>query len=183
MSRGPGRDVNVVDGALIKPLIVLSVPIIATNLLQVGYSIADPFWVGRLAQDAFSVISFSWAIVFLTITLAGGFAVAGTVLVAQNKGAGNLDTVDHVAGQTIGFVLAVSAVLSVLGFVLAPWLLSLVGAVPGTTVFDLSFESTRTIFLGIPFVFGFFIFQSLLKGWTTRARRSTSCCSGSCSTS
>jgi len=165
MSRGPGRDVNVVDGALIKPLIVLSLPIIATNLLQVGYNIADTFWVGRLGQDAVSAISFSWAIVFLIITLAGGFAVAGTVLVAQNKGAGNLETVDHVAGQTIGFVIAVSAVLSVLGYVLAPWLLSLVGAVPGTTVFDLSVEYTRTIFLGIPFVFGFFIFQSLLQGW------------------
>ena len=165
MSRGPGRDVNVVDGALIKPLIVLSLPIIATNLLQVGYNIADTFWVGRLGQDAVSAISFSWAIVFLIITLAGGFAVAGTVLVAQNKGAGNLETVDHVAGQTIGFVIAVSAVLSVLGYVFAPWLLSLVGAVPGTIVFELSVEYTRTIFLGIPFVFGFFIFQSLLQGW------------------
>ncbi|WP_336025418.1 MATE family efflux transporter [Halobellus salinisoli] len=167
MSRGPGaeRAVNLTDGPLLKPLFVLSVPIVVTNLLQVAYNLADTFWVGRLGATAVSAISFSWAIVFLIITLAAGFTVAGTVLVAQNKGAGNLDRISAVAGQTIAFVIALSIVLSVLGYLLAPQLLALVGATPGTEVFELSVTYTRTMFLGIPFVFGFFIFQSLLQGW------------------
>jgi len=165
MSGGPGRAVDVTDGELVRPLLVLSLPIIATNLLQVGYNLADTFWVGRLGQAAVSALSFSWAIVFLVISLAAGFTVAGTVLVAQNKGAGNTDRVDHVAGQTIAFVVLLSAVFSAAGYLLAPQLLEIIGAIPGTPEYRLSVEYTRTIFLGIPFVFGFFIFQGLLQGW------------------
>jgi putative MATE family efflux protein len=160
-----GRAVELTDGDLLKPLLVLSLPIILTNLLQVGYNLADTFWVGRLGQDAVSAISYSWAIVFLLITLAGGFTVAGTVLVSQNKGAGNTDRVDHVAGQTIGFVVLVSAGLGVVGYALAPALLQLVGATPGAGAYEMAVSYTRTMFLGIPFVFGFFVFQALLQGW------------------
>ena len=153
------------EGALLWPLVTLAAPLVGTQLLNVVYNLTDTFWVGRLGRDAVSAISFSWAIVFLTITLAAGFTVAGTVLVAQNKGAGNLDRISEVAGGTIGFVVALSVVCSVVGYAFAPLLLELIGATPGTTVFDLSLSYTRTMFLGIPFVFGFFIFQSLLQGW------------------
>ncbi|WIV67190.1 MATE family efflux transporter [Natrialbaceae archaeon AArc-T1-2] len=159
------RAVNVTDGALLKPLVVLSLPIVLTNVLQVGYNLADTFWVGRLGQPAVSALSFSWAIVFLIISLSLGFSVAGTVLVAQHKGAGNVDRVGHVAGQTISVVIGVSIVFSIVGYLLAPDLLTLVGAVPGTEEHRLAVVYTRTMFVGIPFVFGFFIFQSLLQGW------------------
>ncbi|MFQ3476787.1 MATE family efflux transporter [Halonotius sp. F2-221B] len=163
----PGRDrsVNVTDGALLKPLIVLSLPIVLTNLLQVGYNLADTFWVGRIGQPAVSALSFSWAIVFLVISLSLGFSIAGTVLVAQNKGAGNTDRVGHVAGQTITLVVAVSILFSIVGYLLAPTLLQLVGAVPETTEYGMALDYTQTMFLGIPFVFSFFVFQSLLQGW------------------
>jgi putative MATE family efflux protein len=165
MSRGSGRAVDVVDGEVIKPLLILSLPIIATNMLQVDYNLADTYWVGRLGQEAVSALSFSWGIVFLIISFAGGFTVAGTVLVAQNKGADMAGRVDHVAGQTIGFVVILAAIFAAAGYLLAPQLLDLIGAVPGTPEYRLSVEYTRTMFLGIPFVFGFFIFQALLQGW------------------
>ncbi len=167
MSESGTRDraVNVTDGALLKPLVVLSLPIILTNVLQVGYNLADTFWVGRLGQPAVAALSFSWAIVFLIISLSLGFSVAGTVLVAQNKGAGRIDRVSRVAGQTITVVLSVSVLFSIAGYVLAPTLLELVGAVPGTEEHRLAVEYTRTMFIGIPFIFGFFVFQSLLQGW------------------
>jgi len=159
------RAVDVTDGALFKPLVVLSFPIILTNVLQVGYNLADTFWVGRLGQPAVAALSFSWAIVFLIIALSLGFSVAGTVLVAQNKGAGRTDRVATVAGGTISLVLAVSVLFSVIGYPLVPTLLELVGATPGTEEHRLAVIYTRTMFLGIPFVFTFFVFQSLLQGW------------------
>ncbi|MDR9431062.1 MAG: MATE family efflux transporter [Natronomonas sp.] len=159
------RAVNVTDGELIKPLVVLSIPIILTNVLQVGYNLADTFWVGRLGQPAVAALSFSWAIVFLIMSLSLGFSVAGTVLVAQYKGAGTINRVSRVAGQTITIIIGVSAVFSVVGFALAPLLLELVGAVPGSAEHRLAVEYTRTMFVGIPFIFGFFVFQSLLQGW------------------
>ncbi|MFC7079196.1 MATE family efflux transporter [Halorussus caseinilyticus] len=159
------RSINLTDGELVKPLLMLSLPIVLTNMLQVGYNLADTFWVGRLGQDAVSALSFSWALIFLVISLAGGFTVACTVLVSQNKGAGNEDHANHVAGQAIAFLVGLSAFTSLVGYVFAPTLLTAVGATPGSAEYQLSLEYTRTMFLGIPFMFGFFIFQSLLQGW------------------
>lgn len=165
MSSPPDRSVDVINGTLLKPLLVLSLPIIATNLMQVGYNIADTFWVGRLGQEAVSALTFSWAIIFLIITLSAGFTVAGTVLVAQNKGAGHTERVHHVAGQTIAFVVLLSAVFSTVGYFLTPQFMTIIGAIPTTLEYQLAVEYTRTMFLGIPFVFAFFIFQGLLQGW------------------
>lgn len=166
MSRsGTDRAVDVVSGGLVWPLVMLSVPIVLTNLLMVGYNLADTFWVGRLGQEAVSALSFSWAIVFLVISFAIGFNVAGTVLVAQNKGAGNLDRISHVAGQTVTFVFLLSVTFAVVGFVLSPSLLRLIGAEPGTLEYEYALVYTRTEFVGMPFIFAFFVFQSLLQGW------------------
>jgi putative MATE family efflux protein len=159
------RDVDLTDGDLLKPLLVLSLPIVASQLMQVAYNLADTFWVGQLGQAPVSALSYSWPIVFLVISLAGGFSVAGTTLVAQNKGAGNHDRVNHVAGQTIAFVVLCSAALSVVGYLLTPTLIGLIGATPGSQEFVLAVEYTRTILLGVFFVFGFFMFQALLRGW------------------
>ncbi|MFC6726632.1 MATE family efflux transporter, partial [Halobium palmae] len=153
------RDVNLTDGELLKPMLVLAVPIVLSQMMQVAYNLADTFWVGRVGREAVAALSFSWPLVFLMISVGGGFTVAGTVLVAQNKGAGNDDQVDHVAGQTI------AVAFSVLGWFLSPHLLPLIGTTPGTVVHELSVEYTRTIFVGVFFMFGFFIFQALLRGW------------------
>ncbi|WP_255167941.1 MATE family efflux transporter [Natrononativus amylolyticus] len=165
MSRGSDRSVDLIDGGLVWPLIVLSVPIVLTNMLLVGYNLADTFWVGRLGQEGVSALSYAWAIVFLVISFAIGFNVAGTVLIAQNKGAGNLDRVSGVAGGTITFVLLLSGLLGAIGYALSPWLLQLVGAEPGTLEYTYALQYVRVEFLGMPFIFAFFIFQSLLQGW------------------
>jgi len=165
MSEGNDRSVNVTDGELVKPMLFLSGPIILSMLLQVGYNLADTFWVGRLGEDAVTALGLAWPLVFLTISFAGGFTVAGTVLVAQHKGAGNDARIDHVAGQTIAFVSVLAVVFSAVGYVFVPDLLALIGATPGTEVHALAVDYTRTIFLGVVFMFGFFIFQALLRGW------------------
>lgn len=159
------KDVNLVDGDLVKPMLVLSLPLVFSQIMQVAYNLADTFWVGRVGTEAVSALSFSWPLVFLMISFGGGFTVAGTVLVAQNKGAGNHDEVDHAAGQTLGFVILLSAGFAVIGYLLTPILLPLIGTTPGTEVHQLAVEYTRTIFLGVAFMFGFFIFQALLRGW------------------
>lgn len=159
------HEVELTEGELLKPLLTLSLPIVLSMLMQVGYNLADTFWVGQVSAEAVAALSFSWPIVFLMISVGGGFSVAGTVLVAQNKGAGNHDRVDHVAGQTLSFVTLVSVFFAIVGWLASPTLLTLIGADPGSTVYTMSVEYTRTIFLGIYFMFSFFMFQSLLRGW------------------
>ncbi|MCU4926168.1 MATE family efflux transporter [Halobacteria archaeon AArc-dxtr1] len=165
MTEGTDRSVNVTDGALFKPLVVLSAPIVFSQLLQVAYNLADTYWVGRLGSDAVAALSYSWAIVFLMVSVGGGLTVAGTVLVSQHKGAGDFRRSHHVAGQTVSFVTIVGAVFGALGFVLSPWLMQLVGAEPGTDAYAYAVSYTRIIFVSVGFMFWFFIFDALSRGW------------------
>ncbi|MFW6018350.1 MAG: MATE family efflux transporter [Halapricum sp.] len=162
---GSGRSVNLTEGPLLRPLIALSLPIVASQLLQVMYNLADTFWVGRLGQSAVTALSLSLPFVFLMISLGGGLTVAGTVLVSQNTGAGNTERVSHVAGQTIAFVSLVSFGLASIGFVLSPVLLPLIGGSASDEAIRLAVVYTRIIFVGVIFMFGFQIFQALLRGY------------------
>ncbi|KZN25707.1 MATE family efflux transporter [Haladaptatus sp. R4] len=164
MSAG-SRDLNLTDGDLYKPLLILSAPIVASQLMQVVYNLADTFWVGQIGPGAVSAVSYAFPIIFLLISLGTGFSIAGTALVSQNKGAGNHERVDHVAGQTISFTLLASLVFAVIGYLAAPTLVSLIGTTPGTQIYRWTVEFTRTTFLGVFFMFGFFMFQALLRGW------------------
>ncbi|MFC4439503.1 MULTISPECIES: MATE family efflux transporter [Natrialbaceae] len=162
---GTDRSVNVTDGALFKPLVVLSAPIVAGQLLHVGYNLADTFWVGRLGGDAVAALSYSWAIVFLMVSVGGGLTVAGTVLVSQHKGAGNFTQSSHVAGQTLSFVTLVAIAFAIVGYALSPWMMRLIGAEPGSDAYVYAVTYTRIIFVGVCFMFWFFIFDALSRGW------------------
>ncbi|KYH27908.1 multidrug resistance protein MdtK [Halalkalicoccus paucihalophilus] len=159
------RSVDVIDGALAKPLLLLSAPIVASQVLNVGYNLADTYWVGRLGPEAVAALSYAWPIVFLMVSVGGGLTVAGTVLVAQHKGAGSFVQSHHVAGQTLSFVTLVAAVFAAVGYVLTPWLVSVIGATPGTDPYTFAVQYTRIVFLGIAFMFWFFIFDALSRGW------------------
>lgn len=159
------RSVNVTDGALFKPLLVLALPIVGSQLLQVAYNVADTYWVGQIGPDAVAALTYSWAVVFLMISVGGGLTVAGTVLIAQHKGAGDEEKTHHVAGQTLSFVTLVALACAALGYVLSPTLMSLVGAEPGTDAFAYAVDYTRIVFVGAVFMFWFFIYDALSRGW------------------
>ncbi len=159
------RSTKFTQGAILWPLLALALPLTATQLLQVAYNLTDTFWVGQLGAAAVKALSFSWPPIFLLVSVGGGMTNAGTILIAQNTGAGNDDHLGHVAGQTTAFVGLLSIVFSILGFVFAPQLLTAIGATPGTNVHELAVTYTRIIVLGMPFTFGFYVFMSLLRGW------------------
>lgn len=156
------KRLNLTEGPILPVLLTLAWPVVLSNLLQTLYNLADTYWVGRLGAGAVAAVSLSFPIVFLFISIGGGFTVAGTVLVAQNVGAGRDEDANYIAAQTIAFVGAVAVVLAFLGFLLAAPVLALLG--PEPDVFPDALAYLRTWFLGIPFVFGFFIFQALVRG-------------------
>lgn len=153
------------EGSLLWPLLTLAAPLMVTQLLQVSYNLTDTFWVGRLGPNAVSALSFSWPLVFLIISIGGGISNAGAILISQNTGAGNDARARHVASQTLAMVGSLSIVFPVLGILSSPYLLQLIGTTPGTEIHDFAVTYTQIIFLGLPFTFGFFMFQSILRGW------------------
>ncbi|MFD1566173.1 MATE family efflux transporter [Halolamina litorea] len=153
-------------GPLLRPLIRLAWPLVAIQLLQVAYNLVDTVWLGRLSADAVGALSLAFPLVFLVISIGGGFTAAGAILVAQHTGAGGDRAAGRIAGQTLGFVGIVSVVVGAVGFLATGPLLSMLPADPATTerVIPLSAEYMRVFFLGSPALFGFFVFSSLMRG-------------------
>ncbi len=156
------RHAKLTEGSILSSLLFLAVPIILANLLQAGYQLIDAFWVGRLGGAAVAAVSVSFPVTFLMISLGAGFAVAGSILIAQYVGAGDVRQVNHVAGQTLLMVVILSSVLGGVGYVLAPSILKLMGVAPD--VYEGALAFMRISFIGLLFSFLFFMFQSIMRG-------------------
>ncbi len=153
---------SLTEGSIAKALVRLAVPIVFSSILQTMYQIIDTFWVGRLSADAVAAVSLTFPINFLLIALGGGLPIAGTVLIAQYKGRGDDKAMSHVAAQTFLMVFFVSIVMSVFGFIFSEQLMRLMGA-PAEILADAT-AFMRITFLGFVFVFGYFVFESLMRG-------------------
>jgi putative MATE family efflux protein len=150
------------QGPITRALVTLAVPIILANILQTGYQLTDAFWVGRLGAAAVAAVSVSFPVTFLVIAMGSGLAMAGATLTAQYAGAGRQDMVNHVAGQTMIMVVLTSILLSALGYIIAPYLLTLLGVAPD--VYDGALGFMRVSFVGMIFVFAYGMFQALMRG-------------------
>jgi putative MATE family efflux protein len=150
------------EGPIVPSLLKLAVPIVLANVLQSTYQLTDAFWVGRLGGAAVAAVSVSFPIIFLLISLGMGFGIAGSTLVAQYQGAGNGRMVNHVAAQTLVMVVLTSAVLGGLGIAIAPGLLGLMGV--EANVYPDAVEFMRISCLGLVVVFGFAMFQAVMRG-------------------
>lgn len=150
------------EGPILTSLVRLSGPIVATNLLQTAYQWIDTIWVGRVGATAVAAVSLSFPILFLLISLGIGLGIAGTVLVAQYKGRNDQTQIDHVAAQTMIAVVAVSVLIMIVGYLLTPELMALMN--PPSAIYPDAVTYLQVIFLGMVFLFAYFVFQSLMRG-------------------
>ncbi len=154
---------DILNGPIIKTLLVLGWPVIVSNALQMLYNLVDTYWLGKIGKEAVAAPTVGFPVVFLLISLGFGFSIAGVSLVSQHTGAGSSENANRAAGQVISFMLTSSLVLSAIGYVIAPALLRTLMGVP-EEVFPKALVYIRIIFSGLPLMFGFFAFRSLIRG-------------------
>ena len=154
---------DLTSGSIARPLFYLSLPIVVTNLFQTAYNLTDTFWLGQYSTNALAAISFAFPMVFLLIALGMGISVAGSVLVAQHTGADEPREAEYAASQTVTFAALAAVVIGVVGYVFVDEFIGLLGASPA--VLPLAAGYMQVISLGLVFMFGFWIFVALLRGY------------------
>lgn len=158
---------EITEGSLIRPMFKLAWPIIVIQLLQVTYNIVDTMWLGRLSADAVGAISLAFPMIFLLIAIAGGFTAAGAILVAQYTGAEGGKEAGKVVGQTFMFIGLLSVLIGIVGYTVTEEMLTLLPSEVDTAerVIPLAVDYVELIFLGLPLMFGFFVFSSVMRGY------------------
>ena len=87
-----------------KLVITMSLPIIASMLIQALYNIVDSMFVAKLNENALTAVSLAFPIQNLMIAVASGTAVGVNALLSRSLGEKNYDKVNKIAVN--GIVLA-----------------------------------------------------------------------------
>lgn len=126
---------DMTTGSEFRHIIRFALPMLAGNLFQQVYNIADSVIVGKyLGSDALASVGATGSITYFFYTLCIGLATGIGILISQNFGAGNHENVKKYIANS-AYVLGVFGVVtSVLSAVLTPFLLQLMGTPP--EIFD-----------------------------------------------
>ncbi len=150
------------QGSILGSILSLSIPIIFANLLQIGYQLIDTYWVGKLGAVAIAAVSLSFPVIFLSLSIGGGIAIAGAILVAQYMGKGDRKSVNYIATQVILIISILSTAFSVLGYFLTPLIVKFLS--PAGDVYTEAVNYMSISFIGMFFMFLYVVFQSLMRG-------------------
>jgi len=148
-------------GAITPKLVALAWPLVAGNLLQTFYNLADMFWVGRVGPTAVAAVSLMFPTSWLFVSLGMGLTAGAVALVSQHVGAGEDREAEHVVAQTVLLAVALGAVLTTVGYVIRVPFLGALGA--RGTVYTNAMDYYRVILFSIPLTFLFFSFRAALR--------------------
>ncbi len=121
---------NFTEGSIKTAVFLLAIPMILELSLESVFAVVDTFFVGKLGQNAIAIVGLTEAAVIIIYSLGIGISVAATALVGRRTGEKNPDGAAHAGAQTMIIALMISVVLSVLGVIFGPNILSAMGGSP-----------------------------------------------------
>lgn len=148
----PARTMDMTQGPLLKKILVFSLPLMVTNLLQMLFNAADVIVVGQFAGfTSLAAVGSTGPIIYLCTNLLIGFSVGVNVLVANYVGAGNKEQNIFLTLHTaVTLGLFGGILLGAVGFMAAPLILTAMATPPD--VYGKTLLYLRIYFLGTPFV-------------------------------
>ncbi|MDY6876649.1 MAG: MATE family efflux transporter [Chloroflexota bacterium] len=153
---------DLTSGNLHRNIWRLALPmILEMSVLNVS-QILDALWIGRLGSAALAAVTISAAIRWVINGMANGLGIGGMAVVARRVGARNPVAAGHAVWQTILLGVAISALLSGLGLLLARPMLVLLGA--DAEVLSLGVSYLRITLSGLFVLVLQFAINSMLRG-------------------
>jgi len=92
------------------------------------FNVVDTYCAGWLGTEALAALSLSFPVFFILIAIGSGISQGTNALLANALGAGNPQDARLVFGQALFFSAVAGMMLSILGWLAAPWLFQQLGA-------------------------------------------------------
>jgi putative MATE family efflux protein len=145
-----------------RAILLLAVPMILEMAMESLFAIVDIFFVSRLGAEAVASVGLTEAMFTLIYTVAVGLSIGAAATVARRIGEKDPERAARTAVQaiTLGLVLAIP--IGVAGSLLAPRLLSLMGASP--EVINQGRGYTTVMFAGNATVLLLFLGNAIFRG-------------------
>lgn len=154
---------NLIRGNLAKTLILFSIPLILSGLLQQLYSWADAFIVGNVENEsALAAIGATNVVTNLFIMAMTGFTSGVSILAARRYGTGDRDVQKRILSTFLILLSAVFVLLSILGIIFSREALLLLQT-PGD-ILDTASSYLRIVLIGVPFLAIYNVYAAVLRG-------------------
>ncbi|MEL3905491.1 MAG: MATE family efflux transporter [Treponema sp.] len=142
---------ELVTGNIFKLMLKLGIPGIVGMLVISLYSFVDAVFVGRyVGEKALGAISIAYAFTLINNGIAVLIGIGSASILSRAVGRQDQNTVDAVMGNVLLLTVGMSSVVTVLGWLFAPQLLSLIGA--EGEMHSLGVHYLRIVYLGSIFV-------------------------------
>lgn len=145
------RNIDMTEGSIFSKLVLFSIPLMITNLLQTLYNAADIMVVSLSHEpSAVGAIGMTGAFINLVINIFMGFATGANVMVARHLGAKNHEKTSTTTHTAIVMSIGFGLLSTLIGLFISRPVLSLMGA--EGKLLELATTYTLIYFLGVPFV-------------------------------
>ena len=144
------RKIDMLEGSALKNIILFSLPIMFSSLLQYNYALVDNIIVGRyVSTDALAAVGNVGSINSFIIGAALGLTSGFTIPVAHAFGARNSKKVAHYAGSSIVVAFSIGVFIVIIAHIISTPLLKLIGT--PKEIIKLSAAYVNILYFGVPF--------------------------------
>jgi putative MATE family efflux protein len=154
---------NLVEGPIARTLVIFTLPILATNVLQSLNASINAAWIGHLlGTRALTASANANMLLFFLLSISIGLGLAATILVGQSLGARDLVQTKRVMGTAAIFFSILSLLIAAVGFAVAPLILHAMQTPADALPFAAAY--LRIIFIAVPAIFLSTFMMMALRG-------------------
>jgi len=125
-----GSHGDLTEGPVGRAVVLLAIPMVLEMALESVFAVVDVFWVSKLGAAAVATVGLTESILAILYALAIGLSIAATAMVSRRIGERDREGAARTAVQAIALGVLIAVPLGILGALLAPRLLALMGAGP-----------------------------------------------------
>ena len=156
-------DARLTTGPIGRTLLLFSLPVLGSNILQSLNASINSIWVGRfLGEAALTATSNANIILFFLLGVVFGISMANTIMIGQAIGARDVDEARRVVGTSTTLFVALSVLESAMGFEFTPQILADMhtpaDAAPLAVIY------LRIIVVALPFMYFYNFVMMTLRG-------------------
>lgn len=124
LKKARSGEVNLTEGSILQGLVIFSIPLLLSSLLQQFYNTADLMIVGKFAgKNPMAAVGASGALSNLLIGLFLGLTTGASVVVAQVYGKGDRKEIQDAVHTSYAIAIVGGIIISIIGVLVAPTIL------------------------------------------------------------
>lgn len=159
-----GEEMDYTTGSIRHAVIMLAIPMMLEMIMESVFAVVDLYFVGHLenSSQAIQVVGLTESVLTIIYSLAIGMSMAATAMVARRVGEKNVDEAAHAGVQALIVALAITLLMSFVGFIYARDILLVMGASEETATAGTNF--VRVMMGGSIVIMLLFLINGIFRG-------------------